>query len=213
MTFLEWQLDCFDKQKDIRNTNLLLNSQAFGGVLAYGIMQMEGLQGLHGWQWIFILEGLPTLILAFACYFVLPDFPENAKCKCIIEGDIWNGSSTLIPLSTLFQSSMSEKESWSFVVLDWMQDQPLNNTFHGFNSEQLSPITKSIFTVWSTFAVPFLCIAWVCSCLALSLVWASPTSLLKPCPLPPMLLVSRANSPRDNDAPQRSIRFTKCVVC
>lgn len=88
MTFLEWQLDCFDKQKDIRNTNLLLNSQAFGGVLAYGIMQMEGLQGLHGWQWIFILEGLPTLILAFACYFVLPDFPENAKCKCIIEGDI-----------------------------------------------------------------------------------------------------------------------------
>ncbi|KAI8582476.1 hypothetical protein K450DRAFT_227361 [Umbelopsis ramanniana AG] len=52
---------------------------AFGGVLAYGIMQMEGLQNLHGWQWIFILEGLPTLILAFACYFVLPDFPENSK--------------------------------------------------------------------------------------------------------------------------------------
>ncbi|KAH8552660.1 major facilitator superfamily domain-containing protein [Umbelopsis sp. PMI_123] len=52
---------------------------AFGGVLAYGIMQMEGLRNLHGWQWIFILEGLPTLLLAFAAYFVLPDFPENSK--------------------------------------------------------------------------------------------------------------------------------------
>ncbi|CAO3665000.1 unnamed protein product [Umbelopsis vinacea] len=51
---------------------------AFGGVLAYGIMQMEGLQHMHGWQWIFILEGLPTLLLAVAAYFVLPDFPENA---------------------------------------------------------------------------------------------------------------------------------------
>ncbi|CAM0138532.1 hypothetical protein VKS41_007148 [Umbelopsis sp. WA50703] len=52
---------------------------AFGGVLAYGIMQMDGLRGLHGWQWIFIIEGLPTLLLAFVSYFVLPDFPENSK--------------------------------------------------------------------------------------------------------------------------------------
>ncbi|CAO3682485.1 hypothetical protein G6F70_006621 [Rhizopus microsporus] len=52
---------------------------AFGGVLAYGIMQMDGIRGLHGWQWIFIIEALPTLILAFISYFFLPDFPENSK--------------------------------------------------------------------------------------------------------------------------------------
>jgi MFS family permease len=52
---------------------------AFGGVLAYGIVQMDGLSGLHGWQWIFILEGIPTVILAFISYFVLPDFPETCK--------------------------------------------------------------------------------------------------------------------------------------
>ncbi|KAF7723576.1 hypothetical protein EC973_001817 [Apophysomyces ossiformis] len=52
---------------------------AFGGVLAYGIMQMNGLQGLRGWQWIFIIEAIPTLVLAFISYFALPDFPENSS--------------------------------------------------------------------------------------------------------------------------------------
>ncbi|KAL1918588.1 uncharacterized protein VTP21DRAFT_2610 [Calcarisporiella thermophila] len=54
-------------------------SGAFGGVLAYGIQQMDGIQGLAGWQWIFILEGGATVVLAFASYFVLADFPETAK--------------------------------------------------------------------------------------------------------------------------------------
>ncbi|KAK4516656.1 uncharacterized protein ATC70_011633 [Mucor velutinosus] len=52
---------------------------AFGGVLAYGIMQMDGLGGLHGWQWIFIIEAIPTLLLSVAAYYFLPDFPENSK--------------------------------------------------------------------------------------------------------------------------------------
>ncbi|KAI9490723.1 major facilitator superfamily domain-containing protein, partial [Zychaea mexicana] len=51
---------------------------AFGGVLAYGIMHMDGMRGLAGWQWIFIIEALPTLILAFVTFFYLPDYPENS---------------------------------------------------------------------------------------------------------------------------------------
>lgn len=31
---------------------------AFGGVLAYGLMQMDGLSGMRGWRWIFIMEGV-----------------------------------------------------------------------------------------------------------------------------------------------------------
>ncbi|KAI9323602.1 major facilitator superfamily domain-containing protein [Dichotomocladium elegans] len=52
---------------------------AFGGVLAFGIMRMDGLRGLHGWQWIFLIEALPTLILAFITFFVLPGLPETSK--------------------------------------------------------------------------------------------------------------------------------------
>lgn len=44
-------------------------------------MRMEGLRGLHGWQWIFIIEAIPTIFLAFVTYFVLPDYPEKTPSK------------------------------------------------------------------------------------------------------------------------------------
>ncbi|KAK3829570.1 MAG: major facilitator superfamily domain-containing protein [Linnemannia elongata] len=61
---------------------------AFGGVLAYGIAQMEGVAGLHGWQWIFILEGLPTVLLTVVVYFFLPDFPSTAPFLSTEEKDL-----------------------------------------------------------------------------------------------------------------------------
>jgi len=36
---------------------------AFGGLLARGIVEMKGVGGLSGWQWIFILEGIVTIIV------------------------------------------------------------------------------------------------------------------------------------------------------
>jgi MFS family permease len=39
---------------------------AFGGLLARGIMEMRGVAGLSGWQWIFILEGLITFVVGMA---------------------------------------------------------------------------------------------------------------------------------------------------
>lgn len=51
---------------------------AFGGLLAYAIAHMDGYRGFHGWQWIFILEGLPTIISCFIALWLLPDFPENS---------------------------------------------------------------------------------------------------------------------------------------
>jgi MFS family permease len=38
-------------------------ASAASGILAFGFMQMAGLQGLSGWRWIFIMEGLVSLAL------------------------------------------------------------------------------------------------------------------------------------------------------
>jgi len=51
---------------------------AFGGALAYGISFMSGTRGLLGWSWIFILEGIATVIVGFVAFFVLVDFPATA---------------------------------------------------------------------------------------------------------------------------------------
>jgi hypothetical protein len=37
---------------------------AFSGLLAYAIVKMDGVGGLEGWRWIFILEGLLTVAVA-----------------------------------------------------------------------------------------------------------------------------------------------------
>jgi ACS family tartrate transporter-like MFS transporter len=49
-----------------------------GGPLSAMILQMEGVGGLHGWQWLFILEGVPACVLALFVYRLLPDRPAEA---------------------------------------------------------------------------------------------------------------------------------------
>lgn len=50
-------------------------SGAFSGLLAAGIAEMDGVGGLEGWRWIFILEGLASVVLGVACFFLLIDTP------------------------------------------------------------------------------------------------------------------------------------------
>ena len=49
---------------------------AFSGVLAYGLLQING--SLYGWQYLFIIEGAMTLAIAIGAYFWLPSHPSNA---------------------------------------------------------------------------------------------------------------------------------------
>ncbi|KAL8279673.1 hypothetical protein RQP46_007986 [Phenoliferia psychrophenolica] len=46
-------------------------SGAFGGLLATGLNRMAGVGGRAGWQWIFIMEGLMTIVVGSLAYFVL----------------------------------------------------------------------------------------------------------------------------------------------
>lgn len=39
---------------------------------------MDGVGNLEGWRWIFILEGMLTVVVAVIAYFTLYDFPETA---------------------------------------------------------------------------------------------------------------------------------------
>ncbi|KAA1088784.1 hypothetical protein PGTUg99_029048 [Puccinia graminis f. sp. tritici] len=54
-------------------------SGAFGGLLAYGIEMMEGVSGHKGWQWVFFLEGIGTVLIAGFALFYLPASLENAS--------------------------------------------------------------------------------------------------------------------------------------
>ena len=40
---------------------------------------MNGIRGINNWQWIFILEGILTILIGIAAYFLVSDFPDDAK--------------------------------------------------------------------------------------------------------------------------------------
>ena len=50
-----------------------------GSPLSGAILELHGLGGLEGWQWLFLLEGIPAVILGLVVIFVLPDRPRNAR--------------------------------------------------------------------------------------------------------------------------------------
>jgi len=51
----------------------------FGGVFSFGILQVDVFAGLKGWQWLLLIEGIPSVILGFLTFFYLPERPETCK--------------------------------------------------------------------------------------------------------------------------------------
>jgi D-galactonate transporter len=50
-----------------------------GAPISSSLLVLDGVGGLHGWQWLLILEGLPATLLGFICLFTLTDRPEQAE--------------------------------------------------------------------------------------------------------------------------------------
>ena len=55
-------------------------ASAIGSPLSGLILQvLDGAEGLHGWQWLFVIEGIPSVLLGFALLRLLPDGPRQAR--------------------------------------------------------------------------------------------------------------------------------------
>jgi MFS family permease len=62
---------------------------AFAGLIAAGIFHGLGdVAGISGWQWLFILQGIVTFLIAIVGFFILPDFPHNTWWLTQAERDL-----------------------------------------------------------------------------------------------------------------------------
>ncbi len=50
-----------------------------GGPLSGALLKLDGIYGLKGWQWLFLVEGLPAVVLGSSVMFYLTDRPETAQ--------------------------------------------------------------------------------------------------------------------------------------
>ena len=53
-------------------------SVVIGGPVAVTLLQMDGILGLYGWQWLFLIEGLPTIFFGIIAFYILADGPKHA---------------------------------------------------------------------------------------------------------------------------------------
>ncbi|WP_321893730.1 MFS transporter [Paraburkholderia tropica] len=73
----------FGRNERARATGYFLLAVCFasiiGNPLGGALLEMDGFMGFHGWQWLFVIEGLPAVVVAFVVYRLLPDRPSNAR--------------------------------------------------------------------------------------------------------------------------------------
>jgi MFS transporter, ACS family, tartrate transporter len=53
-------------------------STVIGAPISGLLLGLDGIWGLAGWQWLFIIEGIPSVLLGIVTWFYLPDRPDNA---------------------------------------------------------------------------------------------------------------------------------------
>ncbi|KAK8203065.1 putative pantothenate transporter [Phyllosticta capitalensis] len=61
---------------------------AFGGLFAAGILQLDGAHGISGWRWLFIIEGCATVGIGAICACIMPEFPYNSRMLSQTERDL-----------------------------------------------------------------------------------------------------------------------------
>jgi D-galactonate transporter len=90
-------------------------STVIGAPISGLVLDLEGVGGLHGWQWMFLLEAVPSLIMTFAVLYYLTDRPAEAR---------WLAPQQREWLQKRLDMERTERErildlSWLRAMLDW----------------------------------------------------------------------------------------------
>jgi ACS family tartrate transporter-like MFS transporter len=54
-------------------------SNIIGSPLSGWLLEMDGVAGMRGWKWLFLIEGIPSMVLGILVFMVLPNKPADAK--------------------------------------------------------------------------------------------------------------------------------------
>ncbi|USP81743.1 uncharacterized protein yc1106_09017 [Curvularia clavata] len=112
---------------------------AFGGILAWGIAHMNKVGGLAGWRWIFLLEGIATVVIGVAAYFFISNYPSTVSWLTPSERTFLQSR-----LSADSDATDDEAFSWSQVLLATKDIKVWLYAF-GFHTLSLPLYTLSLF--------------------------------------------------------------------
>jgi ACS family pantothenate transporter-like MFS transporter len=82
-----YRSDELAKRSCIFHTSSAIASMISGYLMA-SVYHLDGRGGLHGWQWLFVVDGIISLPVALAGFFILPDVPEITRAIYFTPSDI-----------------------------------------------------------------------------------------------------------------------------
>ena len=170
----------FPSQQRGRAVSFFMTATSIAGVvgapIASGLLKLEGHSGLHGWQWLFLVEGIPTFLMGFSVLWFLKDRPRDAKWlsddeKQWLEGDLERdrksggaeqkhslGDAFRTPMVWVLAGVFFLEQIAVYTVNLWMP-LILNGLLHGGaqSGGALSPGDASLVARWT--AIPYLAAA------------------------------------------------------
>ncbi|KAK0378851.1 hypothetical protein CLIM01_03822 [Colletotrichum limetticola] len=169
---LQWRLSIFFSAASLAG--------AFSGLLAFALEKMDGLGGLEGWRWIFVVEGIFTSVVGMTLPWTLPDSPETAYFltpggKALIKTRLEQDAGTtagMVKTSEGFKwmylrAAFTDWKIWFTVFIYWGNTVPIYGFIFtvptiihqlGYSSAQAQLLTIPVYSV-GTLAT--LLISWI----------------------------------------------------
>ncbi|KAI1490226.1 major facilitator superfamily domain-containing protein [Biscogniauxia mediterranea] len=175
-------LSIFYTRKEVASRMALLYTAqmaglSFANLIAAGVFEgLDGTKGLHGWRWLFIIEGAASAMTAIAASWLLPDTNETTRWLSQEEREIGRARrqrERLIdaqehePLLGALKSTVRDPRMWLFCAI---QD------FHyvGLSFTNFLPTVVKNLGFTSTTALLLTCPPYICACVvSLVLAWSS----------------------------------------
>ncbi|KAF2708559.1 MFS nicotinic acid transporter-like protein Tna1 [Pleomassaria siparia CBS 279.74] len=128
---VNYYLSCWYKRSEFGIRAAIFFSAAalagsFGGLLAAAIAQMDGIGGKRGWAWIFILEGLATILVGIVSYWMVHDFPDSATFLTVddrarvirrLKADKQSSAEHESFQMSYFWASVKDWKTWCFAII------------------------------------------------------------------------------------------------
>lgn len=102
-------------EKELGKRSGIFTASGLAGTMIGGFIQtgihssMDGLQGLSGWRWLFIIDGLITLPVALYGFLLFPDTPRNTKAPYL------SADEKALAISRVPEVSERTPISWNFL--------------------------------------------------------------------------------------------------
>ena len=117
----------FPNDRRAKAFGMFMSASAFAGViggpLAGAIMtNLNGVNGWAGWQWVFLIEGIPSVIAGIATYFYLTDKPEQAhwltkRERNLVHADLARDAASLGHREHSLLASLKDGKIWLMILI------------------------------------------------------------------------------------------------